>query len=117
MKKNSASSVTDLRLLLEAEQALLELLSEHEEIFEIVSRILDAEGFTIGSIKLSDVRFSTTLKFNPTTALVCLRAALLALLEYRIGAGPEICSRLSFGSGQKRLVCVSRWCTAGAPAR
>ena len=56
MKKNSASSVTDLRLLLEAELALLELLSEHEEIFEIVSRILEAEGFTIGTIKLSDVR-------------------------------------------------------------
>ena len=56
MKKNSASSVTDLRLLLEAELALLELLSEHEEIFEIVSRILEAEGFTIGTIQLSDVR-------------------------------------------------------------
>ena len=56
MKKNSASSVTDLRLLLEAELALLELLSEHEEIFEIVSRILEAEGFTLGTIQLSDVR-------------------------------------------------------------
>ena len=56
MKKNSASSVTDLRLLLEAELALLELLSEHEEIFEIVSQILEAEGFTIGTIQLSDVR-------------------------------------------------------------
>ena len=56
MKKNSASSVTDLRLLLEAELALLELLSEHEEIFEIVSQILEMEGFTIGRIQLSDVR-------------------------------------------------------------
>ena len=41
---------------MEAELTLLELLSEHEEIFEIVSRILEAEGFTIGTIKLSDVR-------------------------------------------------------------
>ena len=54
MKKNSASSVTDLRLLLEAELALLELLSEHEEIFEIVSQILEMEGFTIGRIQLSE---------------------------------------------------------------
>ena len=56
MRKNSASSVTDLRLLLEAELALLEWLSEHKEIFEIVSRILEAEGFTLGTIQLSDVR-------------------------------------------------------------
>ena len=55
-KKNSASSVTDLRLLLKAETALLGLLAEHEKIFEIATRILEAEGFTIASIHTSDVR-------------------------------------------------------------
>ena len=55
-KKNSASSVTDLRLLLKAEIALLDLLTEHEKISEIAMRILDAEGFAMASIHNSDVR-------------------------------------------------------------
>ena len=48
--------MTDLRLLLKAETALLGLLAEHEKISEIVTRILEAEGFTIASIHTSDVR-------------------------------------------------------------
>ena len=55
-KKNSASSVTDLRLLLKAETALLGLLAEHEKISEIATRVLEAEGFTVASIHNSDVR-------------------------------------------------------------
>ena len=54
--KNSASSVTDLRQLLKAETALLDFLSEHEDISEIVTNILEAEGFTIPAIHNSDVR-------------------------------------------------------------
>ena len=54
--KNSASSVTDLRQLLKAETALLDSLSEHEDISEIVTNILEAEGFTIPAIHNSDVR-------------------------------------------------------------
>ena len=55
-KKNSASSVTDLRLLLKAERVLLDSLAEHEKISEIATRVLEAEGFTIASIHNSDVR-------------------------------------------------------------
>ena len=55
-KKNSASSVTDLRLLLKAEKGLLDFLAEHEKIFEIATSVLEAEGFTIASIHNSDVR-------------------------------------------------------------
>ena len=54
--KNSASSVTDLRQLLKAETALLDSLSEHKDISEIVTNILEAEGFTIPAIHNSDVR-------------------------------------------------------------
>ena len=55
-KKNSASSVTDLRQLLMAETTILGLLAEHDEISEIATRVLEAEGFTIASIHNSDVR-------------------------------------------------------------
>ena len=53
--KNSASSVTDLRALLNAEKALLSLLSEHEEMSTIAREILEAEGFTVAAISNSDV--------------------------------------------------------------
>ena len=53
--KNSASSVTDLRVLLNAEKALLSLLSEYEEISTIAREILEAEGFTVAAIHNSDV--------------------------------------------------------------
>ena len=53
--KNSASSVTDLRALLNAEKALLSLLSEHEEMSVTAREILEAEGFTITAIHNSDV--------------------------------------------------------------
>ena len=52
---NSASSVTDLRVLLNAEKALLSLLSEYEEMSSIAREILEAEGFTIAAIHNSDV--------------------------------------------------------------
>ena len=55
-KKNSASSVTDLCQLLKAETGLLDLLTEHKKIFEIATRVLEAEGFTVASIHNSDVR-------------------------------------------------------------
>ena len=53
--KNSASSVTDLRVLLNAEKALLSLLSEYEAMFTIAREILEAEGFTVAAISNSDV--------------------------------------------------------------
>ena len=53
--KNSASSVTDLRVLLNAEKALLSLLSEYEEMSTIAREILEAEGFTVAAISNSDV--------------------------------------------------------------
>ena len=53
--KNSASSVTDLRVLLNAEKALLSLLSEYEEMSSIAKEILEAEGFTVAAIYNSDV--------------------------------------------------------------
>ena len=53
--KNSASSVTDLRVLLNAEKALLSLLSEYEEMSSIAREILEAEGFTVAAIHNSDV--------------------------------------------------------------
>ena len=53
--KNSASSVTDLRVLLNAEKALLTLLSEYEEMSTIAREILEAEGFTVAAISNSDV--------------------------------------------------------------
>ena len=53
--KNSASSVTDLRVLLNAEKALLSLLSEYEEMSSIAREILEAEGFTVAAISNSDV--------------------------------------------------------------
>ena len=55
-KKNSASSVTDLRQLLKAETVLLGLLPEHKKVSDIATRLLEAEGFTIASIHNSDVR-------------------------------------------------------------
>ena len=55
-KRNPASSVTDLRLLLKAETDLLDLLAEHEKILKIATSVLEAEGFTIASIHNSDVR-------------------------------------------------------------
>ena len=54
--KHSASSVTDLRLLLSAETALLRSLEEQKESFEIATKILEAEGFTTAAILNSDVR-------------------------------------------------------------
>ena len=53
--KNSASSLTDLRVLLNAEKALLSLLSEYEEMSSIAREILEAEGFTVAAISNSDV--------------------------------------------------------------
>ena len=53
--KHSASSVTDLRVLLNAEKALLSLLSEYEEMSTIAREILEAEGFTVAAISNSDV--------------------------------------------------------------
>ena len=53
--KNSASSVTDLRVLLNAEKALLTLLSEYEAMSTIAREILEAEGFTVAAISNSDV--------------------------------------------------------------
>ena len=53
--KNSASSVTDLRVLLNSEKALLSLLSEYEEMSTIAREILEAEGFTVAAISNSDV--------------------------------------------------------------
>ena len=55
-KRNSASSVTDLRLLLKAERGLLDFLAEDEKISEIATRVLEADGFTFASIHNSDVR-------------------------------------------------------------
>ena len=54
--KHSASSVTDLRLLLSAETALLRSLEEQKESFEIATKVLEAEGFTTAAILNSDVR-------------------------------------------------------------
>ena len=53
--KNSASSVTDLRVLLNAEKRLLRFLSEYDEMSAIARDILEAEGFTIAAIHNSDV--------------------------------------------------------------
>ena len=70
--KNTASSTTDLRLLLKVEntkrhfkevesQVELDLLSALEteiqpEVFNIVAKVLESDGFSIGDIKNSDVR-------------------------------------------------------------
>ena len=48
--------MTDLCQLLKAETGLLDLLAEHKKIFEIATRVLEAEGFTVASIHNSDVR-------------------------------------------------------------
>ena len=53
--KNPASSVTDLRVLLNAEKRLLHFLSEYDEMSAIAREILEAEGFTIAAIHNSDV--------------------------------------------------------------
>ena len=53
--KNPASSVTDLRVLLNAEKRLLHFLSEYDEMSAIARDILEAEGFTIAAIHNSDV--------------------------------------------------------------
>ena len=53
--KNPASSVTDLRVLLNAEKRLLHFLSEYDEMSVIAREILEAEGFTIAAIHNSDV--------------------------------------------------------------
>ena len=53
--KNPASSVTDLRVLLNAEKRLLRFLSEYDEMSAIARDILEAEGFTIAAIHNSDV--------------------------------------------------------------
>ena len=53
--KNPASSVTDLRVLLNAEKRLLRFLSEYDELSAIARDILEAEGFTIAAIHNSDV--------------------------------------------------------------
>ena len=55
-KKNCASSVTDLQQLLKAETGLLGLLAEHKKLFDIATKLLEAEGFTVASIHNSDVR-------------------------------------------------------------
>ena len=47
--------MTDLRVLLNAEKALLSLLSEYEEMSSIAREILEAEGFTVAAISNSDV--------------------------------------------------------------
>ena len=70
--KNTASSTTDLRLLLKVEntkrhfkevesQVELDLLSAleteiHPEDFNIVAKVLESDGFSINGIKNSDVR-------------------------------------------------------------
>ena len=53
--KNPASSVTDLRVLLNAEKRLLHFLSEYDEMSAIAKDILEAVGFTIAAIHNSDV--------------------------------------------------------------
>ena len=53
--KNPASSVTDLRVLLNAEKRLLRFLSEYDEMSAIAREILEAEGFTVAAISNSDV--------------------------------------------------------------
>ena len=53
--KNPASSVTDLRVLLNAEKRLLRFLSEYDEMSAIARDILEAEGFTIAAVHNSDV--------------------------------------------------------------
>ena len=53
--KNPASSMTDLRVLLNAEKRLLRFLSEYDEMSAIARDILEAEGFTITAIHNSDV--------------------------------------------------------------
>ena len=47
--------MTDLRVLLNAEKALLTLLSEYEAMSTIAREILEAEGFTVAAISNSDV--------------------------------------------------------------
>ena len=74
--KNTASSTTDLRLLLKVgntkrhflrcfqeveSQVELDLLSaleteSHPEVFNIVAKVLESDGFSINGIKNSDVR-------------------------------------------------------------
>ena len=54
--KNSAPTLTDLQKLLKLEKGLLGLFAQHDEMSEIATRVLEAEGFAIPSINDSDVQ-------------------------------------------------------------
>jgi len=98
-KKNTASSTVDLRLLLMAERELLDMFEDsedsrdHPKMMDVVQRALQAEGFSLSSIRNSDVRHPVD-GYNLMKRLARSWPKVRAALEKEIEVNSAVMSQL-----------------------